>query len=114
MESQVPTAYMATSWNNYIYPRDKNTNMLEVMGQLSHDFSKRLYQGNSTYWTIPWIFSQDNCVIREVFSQIPDDKNGHSRLGKVKKIFENFCKNIEAASAYRFLTYVYMQPIFKN
>jgi hypothetical protein len=114
LESQTPVAYMATSWNGYIYPRDKNTNMLEVLGQLSQDMSKRLYQGNSTYWTIPWIFSQTNCEVREMFSQIPDDRNGNSRLSKLKISFKNFCTNIEAQSSYRFLGYVYMQPIYKK
>ena len=111
--NQVPSAYMATSWSVYIYPRDKNTNMLEVLGQLGQDFSKRFYQGNSTYWTIPWVFSQRNCEIREIFTQMPDDKNGNSKSGRLRAIFNKFCTNIEAKSSYRFLTYVYMQPVYK-
>lgn len=116
-ESQnTPILYLASSWDTYtpeVVKGYSTTQMLEVMGQLGQDMSKRLYQGNSTYWTVPWVFSQSKCNIIEMFSQLPDDANGISTLNKLQSMFNLFCTQIESKSDYRFLTYVYMQPVVK-
>jgi hypothetical protein len=118
-ESQpMPVLYVATSWSGYATDKDlsgyKNINMVEVMGKLGEDLSKRLYQGNSTYWVIPWIFSQNNCQILELYTQLPDDMNGNSQYSKLQDIFRDFCGQIQANTTYnyRFLTYVYLAPIY--
>jgi hypothetical protein len=115
-ESQLsPTLYLTTSWDNYENNiiSYKNIKMLEILGKLGHELNKRLYQGNSTYWTVPWVFSQANCNVIEVYSYIPDDSFGNTTLDKFKNIFNKFCNQIQANSNYRFLTYVYLQPVYK-
>jgi hypothetical protein len=118
-ESQpTPVIYIATSWSDYsssqIASSYTNINMVEVMGKLGEDLSKYLYQGNSTYWFIPWVFSQNNCQITELYTQLPDDANGDSQLIKLQNIFSEFCTQVQARSSYHFMNYVYLAPIFKR
>lgn len=118
-ESQsTPVLYLATSWNDYSSNQLTNSyatiTMIEVMGKLGEDLSKYLYQGNSAYWLIPWVFSQNNCQITELYTQLPDDANGDSQLSRLQKIFSEFCTQIQARSGYRFMSYVYLSPVFKQ
>lgn len=116
----IPVLYVATSFDGYtdnnIYKTYLNTGLPEVMGHLGEYLSKHLYQGNSTYWTVPWLFSQKDCNVIEVYSQIPDNVAGSndekSNYGQVQALFKQFCNQIQAFSSYRFLTYVYIQPVF--
>lgn len=117
-ESQpTPILYVATSWSGYssseLSSSYANISMIEIMGKLGEDLSKYLYQGNSAYWLIPWIFSQNNCQITELYTQLPDDANGDSQLIRLQDIFSKFCIQIQARSSYRFMSYVYMAPVFK-
>jgi hypothetical protein len=118
-ESQpMPVLYMATTWNTFSTTQLANSyagiNMNEVIGKLGEDLSKRLYQGNSTYWTIPWLFSQNNCQITELYVQLPDSAGGNSKLSELKNVFNKFCTQIQTSSSYRFLTYVYLAPVFNS
>lgn len=112
---QTPILYTATSFDGYFesvvktYP---NILLPEVMGYLGSDLDKHLYQGNSTYWNIPWLFKQQECNIQEVYSQLPDDGSGQSALSKLNMVFNLWCKEIQASGNYKFLTYVYIQPVF--
>ena len=109
-----PTLYLATSWSSYApgVGGYRELQMPEIMGITNQIFSKHVFQGNSVYWTIPWLLQQDgNCNLIEAFGQIPDI-NRNSQLAKVKAMFNLFCLQIQANSAYRFQTYVYMAPVF--
>lgn len=114
----MPVLYMATSWDGYVTAQIASSyngvNMIEVMGKLGEDFSRYLYQGNSTYWTIPWLFSQENCQIEEVYMQLPDDALGISRLDTIKRIFNKFCTQSKTGGYYNFMKYVYIAPVFKT
>jgi type II secretory pathway pseudopilin PulG len=114
----IPVLYLATSWDGYattqISSSYANTRQIEVMGKLGEILSKPLYQGDSSYWTIPWIFSQSNCQINELYSQLPNAPDGSDRFTKLKNIFNLWCSQIEANSNYRFMTYVYLAPIFSS
>ncbi len=115
IESEVlPTLYLATTWDSFL-PKIKNfnlTKMPEVMGATNQLVSEHLYQGNSTYWTIPILLSQSNCNTLEVYSQIPTDSSGNSQLIKVKNLFNRLCSQIEVNSAFKFLNYVFLEPVF--
>ncbi|HLX52961.1 MAG TPA: hypothetical protein VKR58_03420 [Aquella sp.] len=118
-ESQsTPVLYIATSWSGYssdqIASSYANLSMIEIMGKLGEDLSKYVYQGNSAYWLIPWVFSQNNCQITELYTQLPDDANGDSQLARLQNIFNEFCTQIQAKSSYQFMNYVYLAPIFKQ
>ncbi len=118
-ESQpTPVLYLATSWSDYssgqIASSYATITMIEVMGKLGEDMSKYLYQGNSVYWLIPWVFSQNNCQITELYTQLPDDASGDSQLNKLQKMFSEFCTQVQARSGYHFMSYVYLAPIFKQ
>lgn len=113
--SSLPILYVASSWNNYLNVANasyENIRMLEVMSKLGAYFAKHLYQGDSAYWTIPWVFSQRDCQIIEFYGQLPLDSNGNSQLGRLKNVFNDICTQIQANSGYIFMTYVYIAPIF--
>lgn len=117
-ESQaIPLLYLATSWDNYT-PEMLNSyvgvKLPEMMAQLGQDLSKHIYQGNSTYWIVPWVFSQNNCKIDEIFSQLPDNAAGTTNTDKLNAVFNLFCTQIQANSSYTFLKYVYLQPVIKS
>lgn len=110
-----PVLYMATSWDSYsgqLLSGYSKISLDEVMGHLGSDLSAHLYQGNSTYWVIPWVFKQSGCNITEVFSQLPENSNGVSQLNKLKGAFNTMCNEIQVSSSYKFKTYVFMMPIF--
>ena len=115
VDESVPVLYLATSWNSYVAPFTgyTNTSMLEVTGQLSQDLGMRLYQGDSTHWLVPWIFSQENCGVNEFFSQVPHNQDDSSQFPDIRNLFTVFCQQIEKNSRYRFAKYVYIMPIFK-
>ncbi|MBP9742316.1 MAG: hypothetical protein KBD37_03060 [Burkholderiales bacterium] len=112
-----PLLYLATSWDSYA-PEVINSyvgiTLPEIMGQLGQDLSQHIYQGNSTYWVVPWVFSQNNCEVDEIFSQLPDNAYGIANTDKLKDIFKLFCTQIQANSSYIFLKYVYLQPVIKS
>ncbi len=110
----IPTLYLASSWDNYAagIAGYKITSMPEVMGATNQLFSKHVYQGNSVYWTIPWLLKQSNCNVVELYGQIPNDSTGAAQFSKVRALFNQFCSQIQANSQYRFLTYVYVAPIY--
>lgn len=113
----IPILYLATSWNRYtndVIPGYSTTLMPDVLGQLGQDISKHIYQGNSTYWIVPWVFSQNNCKITEIFAQLPDDGSGMTSATKLYELFNLFCTQIQAGSNYKFLKYVYLQPVIKS
>lgn len=110
---QEPVLLVATSFDDYIISGYLQVGFLEVMGSLGQDFSRHLYQGNSTYWSIPWLIRQEKCKILEGFSQMPEDFKGMSKLNKMKDLFGLICNEIQDNSAYKFLTYVYIQEIVK-
>jgi hypothetical protein len=111
----MPLLYMATTWDGYssnqIELGYRGVNMDEVMGYLGEDLSKHMYQGDSTYWTVPWIFSQSNCQITEVYMQLP---NNSGEASKLKDIFNRFCTQIQTSGSYQFMKYVYIAPLFNN
>lgn len=111
-----PVLYLVTSWESYTSEVHGYTNiqMPEVMGQLSQDISKHLYQGNSTFWVVPWVFKQSNCNITEVYSQLPNDPTGTSTVSNLKNLFNLFCTQIEAGSYYKFMSYVFIEPVINN
>jgi hypothetical protein len=117
-ESQpMPILYVATSWDSYtdeVVPGYRNITMSEVMGKLGEDLSKRMYQGDSTYWVVPWIFSRkdNDCRILELYSQLPEDSGGNNMLAKLDNIFNLFCT--ELGSEYVFKKYVYISPVFNG
>lgn len=118
-ESQpMPLLYTATTWSGYSSANIESSyaaiNMIEVLGKLGENVSKHVYQGNATYWAVPWIFSQNNCQITELFVQLPDSSSGNSKLNELKTAFNRFCNQIQANSSYRFLTYVYLTPILNS
>jgi hypothetical protein len=116
-ESQpIPVLYIATSWDSFSNSVHgySSIQMPEVMGQLGQDVSKHVYQGNSTFWVIPWIFSQSNCNVKELYSQLPNDSTGASAFNKLKTVFNLFCTQIQANSSYRFSTYVYIEPVINS
>ncbi|MBP9741748.1 MAG: hypothetical protein KBD37_00145 [Burkholderiales bacterium] len=112
----IPTVYLATSWDNYtkdIMHNYSATSMLAIMGKLGQDLSKHLYQGNSTYWVVPWVFSQNNCEVEEIFSQLPTNSSGVADIAQLKHLFNTFCSKVQSNSEYKFLKYVYLQPVIK-
>jgi hypothetical protein len=116
-ESQpMPVLYVATSWDGYsssdLAKSYADTKMVEVLGKLGQNLSEPLYQGNSTYWIVPWVFSQKNCIIDELYSQLPDNTNNNSQFGTLQKLFKEFCIQIQANSQYTFMKYVYITPVF--
>jgi hypothetical protein len=113
--SVLPTLYLATTWDGYASGIAGYTNISipEIMGAANQLLSKHIYQGDSMYWTIPWLLKQDGqCNVLEVFGQIPEDNTNNSQLGKVKALFNLFCTQIQATGLYKFLTYVYISPVF--
>ena len=116
-ESQpYPLLYLATSWDGYLAEMHgySNVRIPEAMGKLAHNVSKQLYQGNSTFWVVPLVLRQSNCNITEVYSQLPNDANGISTVSKLQTLFNLFCTQIQNNSDYRFLTYVFIEPIIDN
>ena len=111
-----PMLYLATSWESYSSDvlGYKNIQIIETMGQVAQDISKHIYQGNSTFWVVPWVFKQTNCNITEVYSALPNDASGASQIDKLKSLFNLFCTQIEANSSYKFMTYVFLEPIMNN
>jgi hypothetical protein len=111
-----PLLYLATSWDGYLAQMHgySNIQIPEAMGRLAHNISKRLYQGNSTFWVVPWVFRQSNCNITEVYSQLPNDTNGINTVSKLQTLFNLFCTQIQNNSDYRFLTYVFIEPVINN
>ena len=114
-ESQVlSTLYIAMSFDNYangIVPYALS-NTPEILGIVNQMLSKHIYQGNSTYWTIPWLLQQDGqCNMINLFSQLPDAINGDTQLSQVKTLFNTLCWQIQNMSGYKFLTYVYIAPV---
>ena len=95
-----PMLYLATSWDSYSSNVHgyKNIQMEETLGQLSQDVSKSVYQGNSTFWVVPWVFKQSNCNIIEMYSQLPNDASGASTFNKLQSLFNLFCTQIEKGS----------------
>ena len=104
---------VATSFDDYVISGYSQVNFLEVMGSLGQSFSRHLYQGDSTYWSIPWLIRQEECKVLEAFSQLPEDFKGVSKLNKMKELFSLICNEIQDNSSYKFLTYVYLQEIVK-
>lgn len=117
-DKPMPTLYIATTWNNYastiLTKSFTTTSLPEVMGKLGDNLSKHIYQGNSTYWIVPWIFKQQNCQILEMYSGLPDDSIGNNQLPNLKSFFNLICTQIQAKSSYRFMTYVYLAPTFNT
>ena len=110
----LPIYFLATSWSTYVPSLKgyKETLLAEVMGDLGQDLGKRLFQGDSTYWTIPWVFSQNNCNIQEIYTHVPNDNNGATAINNLKALFNLFCTQLKADANYQFLTYVYLQPVY--
>jgi len=110
----LPIYFLASSWSAYTSSLKgyKQILLSEVMGQLGQDLGKRLFQGDSTYWTVPWVFSQSNCNIQEIYTHVPNDSNGISAMSKLKILFNLFCTQLKEKANYQFLTYVYLQPVF--
>lgn len=110
----LPIYFMATSWSTYSISLKgyKQVILPEVMGQLGQDLGKRLFQGDSTYWTVPWVFSQNNCNIQEVYTHIPNDDSGTTARNSFKTLFNLFCTQLKVNANYQFLTYVYLQPVY--
>lgn len=116
-ESQpIPVLYIATSWDSISSGVGgySSVSMPEIMGQLGQSISQHIYQGNSTFWVIPWVFSQNNCNITEVYAQLPNDATGGSSIPKLEKLFNLLCTQIQLNSSYRFLTYVYIEAVINN
>lgn len=109
----IPVLYLATSWDdNAIMVNGYNgVQMIEIMGRLGQDLSKRLYQGDGTYWMIPWVFSQNDCDLTELFTQLPNDSDDKSKRNKLDALFKSFCDSLKETD-YKFGKYVYIQPIF--
>ncbi|MCC2645583.1 MAG: hypothetical protein K0R94_1361 [Burkholderiales bacterium] len=112
----MPVLYAATSWYGDGYTNDvvqgyAKVSMPEIMGELGSNLSKRLYQGDSTYWVVPWVFSQSGCNITELYSQLPNDSSGNSMFDKLNSIFSLFCKQLKD-KGYTFKQYVYISPVF--
>lgn len=111
-----PVLYLATSWESYASNIHgyKNIGMDEVAGNLAQDLTEHLYQGNSTFWVVPWVFKQSNCNIIDVYSQLPSDSSGASTLSKLQSLFNLLCTQVEAGSSYKFSTYVFLEPVINN
>lgn len=107
----MPTLYLATTWDSYTTNAEHGyakVALPEVMGNLSTDLARHLYQGDSTYWVVPWVFSQESCEIKELYSQLP----AGSEKETLDHLFTGFCQQIQANSSYKFMRYVYLTPIF--
>jgi hypothetical protein len=109
----LPLLYVASSWDSAVIKAFQDIKFPEILGMTNQAISKRLYQGDSTYWTIPLLISQDKCNVTEVYSQLPNNINNDSQLKQVKSMFYKYCTQIEAAGQYKFLTYVFLEPVVK-
>lgn len=107
--------YLATSWDSYIpgIVGYSNTSIEEGLGRVGQYFGKHLYQGTNTYWSVPWVLKQANCNIIELYTNLPKDATSTSMLDNVKVVFNDWCNQVEKNSSYKFLTYVYLQPVYK-
>lgn len=117
-ESQLmPVLYAASSWDDgytsEVEHGYKMESMPEILGKLGEDLANRLYQGDSTYWVIPWIFSQSGCKVQEIYSQLPNDSNGNNLYDRLNNIFYLFCTQLKG-SGYTFKQYVYISPVYDN
>lgn len=113
-DDPTPILYLAISFDNVNFKALADINLPEMLGGLNQRLSKSLYQGNSTYWVVPLLVKQDNCSIREVYSQIPKDVNDDSQLNRVNPMFSKFCTQLRDNYSYNFLSYVLLEPMFKN
>ena len=114
-ESQVfPILFVAISFDNYavgIVPYSLS-NIPEILGIVNQMLSRHIYQGNSTYWTVPWLLQQDGqCNAINIFSQLPDTIDGDAQLNQLKTLFNILCRQIQNTNSYKFLTYVYIAPV---
>lgn len=105
----MPLLYLATTWSGLIIRGYSVTNTNEIMGQLGNSLSKPLYQGNSSYWLIPWVFSQQNCIVDEIYLFNSRDV---SSLNLFKNRFRDWCTEIMGMSNYQFDRYVFLLPIY--
>jgi hypothetical protein len=115
----LPTLYLVIMWDS-IAPEFKNyqyVNLAEVAGQMNQLFGKRIYQGDSSFWTIPWIgYKNENekeCKLQEVYSQVPLDHNSQSRMKNIVEFFKTYCGELEYVYGIKLSTYIYVQPVYK-
>lgn len=114
-KSVSPTLYLVITWDK-VDPYFKyyhHMNLPEIAGQMNQLFSKKIYRGSGTFWTVPWILYNEQCEAKEIYSQVPTDHNNQSRVLNIANFFRTYCTQIEQISAFRFLKYVYVQPIHK-
>lgn len=104
-----PTLYFITTWSGSAY----HGNMLDVMGQVNQLFSEHIYQGQSSYWVIPWVGQQDNCNIR-IFTQILNDAQGAIRVFNVEQLLNKICLHFMVNSEFHLNKYIYVQPVYKR
>ena len=106
-----PTLYLATTWSAFsatANPRFLAVNLAEVMGKLNQISINPVYQATSTYWTVPWLVTQNNCVLSTIYTQLPDA----SSAPNIKTFFTSICNFIKNNSAFVWGVYVYVQPIY--
>ncbi len=109
-----PILYLVTSWESYTIQGYRNIQMSEAVGNLAQDITKHLYQGNSTFWVVPWVFKQSNCYIDDLYTQLANDEDGASTINKLKSLFNSLCTKIESGSKYKFSSYVFLEPVINN
>lgn len=106
--------YIATTWNDPIYKTYQNIGANQIMGILGDMLGKKLYQGDRTYWVVPWVIKNNNCQVVEDFTQVPENAENHSQLANLKNAFTQICNEIQSDKEANFVfgKYVYLRPIY--